>query len=223
MWTGPSGGRRRRAFLWALSLALVLVPSLRAGLLSGQTMLGVRLGASVASLSDAEESGVGSRTGLAASILLETPVSPAFSLRGEAAYVAKGASFEDATLELDYVELSAYLKTGTSGTPSIHVFAGPAVGVNASCRVSADLVADIVSTLFTGTGVEEGPCDALGAEIVVETFDFGAKAGAGVAMRIGESSRLSLDVAYALGLRDVRGGDKNRALLIQAGAAFPVG
>lgn len=216
----PSRGRKRRILPWALSGALVLAPSLRAGPLSGQTMLGARLGASVSSLAEVDDAGVGNRTGFAAGVFLERPVSPRFSLQAEGAYVQKGASFEDATLELDYVELAAYLKTGTSGRLSVHAFAGPAVGINASCRVSADLIAGIVTQLFGGD-VEEGPCDALDNEIVVETFDFGAKGGVGVA--VGESSRWSLEVAYTLGLRDIRRGDKNRAFLIQAGAAFPVG
>lgn len=216
----PSRGRKRRILPWALSGALVLVPSLRASHLSGQTMLGARLGASVSSLAEVDDAGVGNRTGFAAGIFLERPVSPRFSLQAEGAYVQKGASFEDATLELDYVELAAYLKTGTSGRLSVHAFAGPAVGINASCRVSAHLIAGIVTQLFGGD-VEEGPCDALDNEIVVETFDFGAKGGVGVA--VGESSRLSLEVAYTLGLRDIRRGDKNRAFLIQAGVAFPVG
>ncbi len=199
----------------------MLAPSLRASPLSGQTMLGARLGASVSSLADVDDAGVGNRTGFAAGIFFERPVSPRFSLQAEGAYVQKGASFEDATLELDYVELAAYLKTSTSGRLSVHAFAGPAVGINTSCQVSADLIADIVTTLFTGDGVEDGACDALDNEIVVETFDFGAKGGVGVA--VGESSRWSLEVAYTLGLRDVRRGDKNRAFLIQAGAAFPIG
>ena len=208
---------------WAPRATFALVLSLVAGPLCGQTMLGVRGGASIASLSQNDDSEPESRTGVAVGMLLETPISQALALRAEGAYVQKGASSDDATLELDYVEFSALLKTGTSGTPSIHVFGGPAVGINTSCRVSAHVIADIVDRLFGSSGIEEGPCDALSEEIVVETFDFGAKVGAEVAMRAGESTRLSLELAYTLGLNDLDGGTKNRTFLIQFGAAIPVG
>ncbi len=85
------------------------------------------------------------------------------------------------------------------------------------------MIADIVDRLFGSSGIEEGPCDAPSEEIVVETFDFGAKVGMEFAMRAGESTRLSLELAYALGLADLGGGAKNRTFLIQAGAAIPVG
>ena len=215
---GSRHSRGRLPAILALAVSLLAAPPL-----CGQVMLGVRGGASIANMSQNDESGAGSRTAFGAGLFLEAPVSPILRFQVEAAWVQKGASSEDTTLELSYVEFSALLKASTSGTPSVHVFAGPAVGINTDCRVSAHLIADIVEEIF-GNDIEEGPCDAVSDGVAIETLDFGARGGAGVAMQAGRFT-LSFELSYTLGLKEIRGEtrDKNRAFLIQTGMAIPVG
>lgn len=183
-------------------------------------LVGVRGGASMAS-STTSGAEIESRVGFAAGVFVELPILQLVAFQAEGTFVQKGAAVSDgsasATVELDYIELSALLKGGTGGSPSIHFFAGPTVGFNATCRVSAE-----VGGVRASTG-----CDSLAddAQLTVKTLDLGVKGGAGVAVQVDESAQLLLEAAYTLGLTEIADGDggKNRALLIQAGFAILVG
>ena len=176
--------------------ALVAAP------LSGQTMLGVRGGASVAQVSPTD--GAKGRTGFSVGAFVEVPISSPVAVQGEVAFVQKGNAAGEGIDEIDYFEFSVLLKAGASGMPSVYAFAGPTVAVSPTGPFEA-----VISDIF--------------GEEPIDSSDFGIKGGAGVATMIGESVRLSLELAYALGLKDIGGGRKNRALLVQAGMAFSVG
>lgn len=176
--------------------ALVAVP------LSGQTMLGVRGGASVAQVSATD--GAKGRTGFSVGVFVEVPISSPVAVQGEVAFVQKGNAAGQGIDEIDYFEFSVLLKAGASGMRSVYAFAGPTVAVSPTGPFEA-----IISDIF--------------GEEPIDDSDFGIKGGAGAATMVGESVRLSLEVAYALGLKDIGGGRKNRALLVQAAMAFSVG
>lgn len=176
--------------------ALVAAP------LSGQTMLGVRGGASVAQVSATD--GAKGRTGFSVGAFVEVPISSPVAVQGEVAFVQKGNAAGEGIDEIDYFEFSVLLKAGASGMRSVYAFAGPTVAVSPTGPFEA-----VISDIF--------------GEEPIDSSDFGIKGGAGVATMIGESVRLSLELAYALGLKDIGGGRKNRALLVQAAMAFPIG
>lgn len=191
-----SGLRPSATGFCVLAAALVAVP------LSGQTMLGARGGASVAQVSATD--GAKGRTGYSVGVFLEVPISSPVAVQGEVAFVQKGNAAGEGIDEIDYFEFSVLLKAGSSGMPSVYAFAGPTVAISPTGPFDA-----VISDIF-------------GEEPIADS-DFGIKGGAGVATMIGESVRLSLELAYALGLKDIGGGRKNRALLVQAAMAFPVG
>lgn len=183
-------------------LAVLATAALAGAPLSGQTMLGVRGGASVAQVS--ATGGAKGRTGFGVGVFVEVPISSPVAVQGEVAFVQKGNTAGEGIDEIDYFEFSALLKAKSSGTPSVYAFAGPTVAVSPT-----------------------GPFDAVISDIFgdepIDSSDFGIKGGAGAATMVGESVRLSLELAYALGLKDIGGGRKNRALLVQAAIAFPIG
>lgn len=207
-----------KKFWLPLLLALATLPAADPAV--GQ-LVGVRGGASIASSSTTPGAEIESRVGFAAGVFVELPILQLVAFQAEGAFVQKGAAVSDGsartTVELNYIELSALLKAGAGGSPSIHFFAGPTVGFNATCRVSAE-----VGGVTASTG-----CDSLAddAQLAVKTLDLGVKGGAGVAVQVGESAQVLLEAAYTLGLTEIGDGDgsKNRALLIQAGFVIWVG
>ena len=201
--------KTRTAAPWTFAL----VAQLAAAPLAAQTLVGVRGGANIANVSDAGETK--SRVGLAAGAFLEVPVSPAVAVQLEGGYIQKGIGESGAlaeALELNYVDFGVLLKAGmtagAAGTSRLYVFAGPTLGISVTCRHSG---------LVLWGGRSSGDCDN-------KTVSFGAKGGVGVATQVGESVRLSLDMAYGSDLTNIfEGGNKNRGFLITAGAGFPLG
>lgn len=189
---------------------------------ASQTTLGVRGGVNIASLSgDASE--LDSRTALNVGATAHFPLSENLGLLVGGFYSQKGGSESEdgvtATFELDYIEFPVLLRYDfpSAGSASFHVAAGPAVGVEIGCAVSA-----------SGQGQSASfDCDQFG-EVGLETssFDFGLVGGAGVDFQASEGLIVTLDAMYNLGLANIddSGGDaSNRTIMLQAGVAFPVG
>ncbi len=96
------------------------------------------------------------------------------------------------------------------------IFAGPALGLEVSCKVSGE---------EAGFSVE-GDCEDFGAE--TKSIDFGVFFGAGIDIAVGNGD-ITLDALYNLGLTNINdvAGDPfdvtNRNIQVRAGYAFRVG
>ena len=191
-----------------LALAMSLVAAWSSPRPVAGQLVGVRTGVSITNIAITASEEIAdelppqpdSRVGLAIGIFYEVPTSGALGFQVEAAYVQKGISEDNLSYNQDYLEFSPLGKISTGGARSMHIFAGPTLGV---------LLSDD----------EDG--EAAGV-------DFGVKGGAGVAMLL-TNTRLSLELSYLLGLsRRLSDPDpdvttNHRAFLIQAGVAMPIG
>lgn len=197
------------------ALILVAAPA------TAQTTLGLKGGIGFAT-AHIEDSGVeeGSVSGVVAGVDLGVPVSGAFGLRFTGSYAQKGGSgtAEDATvtLNIDYFQLAARARIGTSGDGvSAGLLAGPWAGYRLSCEASGALEGLTISS----------PCDDPNfADLDIETMDFGVAFGGSFGFPLAGSLRLEFDALYSLGLATIDNGDtKTRHLTIQTGLAFPIG
>ncbi len=190
-----------------LALAMSLVAAWSSPRPVAGQLVGVRTGVSITNIAitapeefrdDIEQPD--SRVGLAIGIFYEVPTSGVLGFQAEAAYVQKGIGEDNLSYNQDYLEFSPLGKISTGGARSMHIFAGPTLGV---------LLSDD----------EDGEASGV---------DFGVKGGAGVAMLL-TNTRLSLELSYVLGLSrrasdpDPDWTTKHRAFLIQAGVAMPIG
>jgi hypothetical protein len=205
-----------RRLLAATTLTLALaVPA------SSQTTLGVRGGVNFASLSG-DVGDVDGRTALNVGATAHFPLSDSgLGLLIGGFYTQKGASESaqglTATVELDYVEIPVLLRYDfpSQGSASFHAAAGPAVGFEVGCSVSAD----------DGGTSASVDCDEAG--LSTTSVDFGLVGGLGVDFRVSEGLIVTVDGMYNLGLTNIADSDeddvKNRVFMLQAGVAFPVG
>jgi hypothetical protein len=193
-----------------------------------QTRIGFRAGATISNLSiDDAEGGFDpdSRTGFMAGAFLEMPLSGNISFQPGASYVRKGAEESEAGttvgIELSYFEIPLLLKYGfpSSGPVGVHLYGGPALAFEASCKVKVE------GGSFEGSvDCDEGgdPDD----EVLTKSFDMGAMLGGGLSFGMGGATAL-VDVFYNLGLVNIsdqgEGTAKNRAIYLTAGLSFPVG
>ncbi|WP_420635651.1 porin family protein [Candidatus Palauibacter sp.] len=206
-------------------IVVSLLPLLVAAPLMGQTMVGIRAGLSRSTVSHEAFPDLGldtHRTGFTAGVDVGLPVSNALEVRVGGAYVQKGLSVEESIgrvgLEMDYLQLSALARVGTSreGPLSLGVLLGPWTAFHLSCDASVSL--DIPEF---GSINESGSCGD-GAK----SMDFGIAAGGGAELAVSESLRLALDVVYSIALSDFAeggGAGKHRNLAVQAGVVIPFG
>lgn len=195
---------------------------------AAQVELALRGGVAMATLAtDTDRTGFdGSRRGLVAGASLTLPVAQRFGIRAEGRFAQKGATGStstefgqlDATVELDYVELSALFEATVSpdGPVSLHFLAGPAVAHQLKCTI----VAKTQNITLSRT------CDEDGNELNVASWDFGVAAGAGVEVGIFAGLRLGAEGLYTLGLSRLTDDPedlRNRTLLLQAGLVVPFG
>ena len=215
----------------------------------GQPTVSVQAGASFATwggndAKELEEIGFdhGYRTGVAIRASSVLPLSDLLGLQIGAAYVQKGTftqmradnSYFELTADMDYLESPVLLKISPQleGPLSPYVTAGPAFSFALNCRVNSSVMVSLPD-LVTGENVtvnesESGECE----EDEFKTFDFGAKAGAGLAFAVSPSWSLTLDFMYNYGLTSITKTDddlveqtkdtKNRAFAILVGVAFPI-
>lgn len=160
--------------------------------------------------------GYGWKGGVSGGGFAVAQVAQHLAIQIEALFAPKGTTletgFDEVTskLSLDWLEIPVMARAFGSLAPnrSLHVFAGPYVGM----RVNAKAETRVSGTI--SSGVREDVSDEF------RFFDFGFALGAG--MDIGR--RLVVDGRYSWGLRDVEKTDeavyKNRALTILAGVRF---
>ncbi len=125
-----------------------------------------------------------------------------------------------AGLELTYVEVpvlaTIIFPTGPASKVAPFIFAGPAIGIEVSCKVKAE-----------GLGVSASvDCDE--GDLATKSVDIGAMFGGGLKFETGPAS-VVLEVAYTLGFVNIddtpMGADeiKNRNLSFSVGLMFPLG
>jgi hypothetical protein len=189
---------------------------------------GVKAGVDFANLGgDAEqllEASLKSKTGFSAGAFFGFDLHRMFRLQIEGQYVQKGTKAEDqgvdVKIKLDYVEFMVPLTLliPTEGPVTPRLYAGPAVGIEASCK-------------FSGTegGITvDVDCDSdeIGAQ--TKSVDFGVFFGGGVDFAVGPGA-LTLDVLYNLGLTNINDvpdapeSIKNQNIQVMAGYAFMLG
>lgn len=187
---------------------------------------GVKAGVDFANLGgDAEqllEVSLKNKTGFSAGAFFGFDLHEMFRLQIEGQYVQKGAKATeqgvDVKVKLDYFEfmvpLTVLIPTQSSVTPRF--YAGPALGIEASCKFSGE---------ESGTSVD---IDCSELEVATKSVDFGVFFGGGVDFSAGPGA-LTLDVLYNLGLSDINdvqgvdGSIKNKNIQILAGYAFMIG
>ncbi len=183
--------------LAALFVAVVACPSEAQNLSAG-----VKGGIDFANLgADAEdlfETSLKSKFGYSGGAFFAIDVHEMFRLQFEGQYVRKGASAEeegvDIDLKLDYIEfmVPATLLIPVENSPlAPRIYAGPALGIEASCKISGE---------EGGVSVDVD-CEEFGAE--TKSIDFGVFAGAGLDIAVGTSGAITLDVLYNLGLTNI--------------------
>lgn len=180
--------KRVMFFLVAAAIVVALAaPTFAAGKIG----FGGKAGISISKITGDDADGLDSRTGFAIGGYLEFPVSPSVAFRPEAMYIQKGAKEDllgvDMTFELDYIEVPLLLvvkiPTETGGvTPEF--FAGPAIGMNMTAKVSGEYQGDSESIDIDNA----------------KSMDLGVTFGGGAAFKVGAANKLTIDVRYTLGL-----------------------
>ncbi len=146
------------------------------------------------------------KMGFAFGLAAELPLGESgLVLQPEVLYVMKGAKTEfpemvaegyDITLEVkhDYIEIPVLIKynVATQGGIAPSFFAGPIAAFNVSAKMEWDGVPAEASDELPDGDIEN-----------VKSVDFGVTFGAGFGMAVGESSKLTFDVRYTLGMADM--------------------
>jgi hypothetical protein len=189
------------------------------------TQLGVVGGVNLATLSveDPEGIDIGTKLGLNFGARLSATFSPKFGVILGALYSQKGMSTTEDGVDVDfkfnYIDFPLLaqfiIPTSETGKVSVHLAAGPAVGLKVSCKFAGEQ---------DGTSVSVD-CSDVGADI--KSVDLGVMGLVGIDVLAGPGSVI-FDVAYNFGLTNVNdtgegGSVKNRNLYIMAGYQFPLG
>lgn len=189
-----------------------------------QLSAGVKAGVGIANLGgDAEqlfETSLKSKLGFAGGAFLGVDLHENFRLQFEGQYVMKGAKAEeqgvDVKLKLDYIELLVplTLMVPVEGNVSPRFYAGPALGLEVSCKLSGE---------EGGVSVDVDCADA-GAD--TKSIDIGVFFGGGVDLAVGTGA-ITLDALYNLGLTNINDtagttdlSAKNQNIQIMAGYRF---
>lgn len=195
--------------------------------------LGAMAGLNFATMSLEGLTGNGSKEGLLVGGFVAVRVHRLFLLQPELLYTRKGTDLSPVIADLAqdtslggnvgfaYLELPVLLRltpvTAARVRPS--VFAGPVVGIEVSCRVTAREGALIADESCSRVGFETSTTD-LG-------FVIGGRAEIGIAPSVGGSGALFLELRYTHGLRNVNTLDdaearswRHRVVTLGLGARF---
>ena len=205
--------------LSAVALVAVAATANAAGMYGG-----IKAGANFANASDIDNSST--RTGFQGGLFVGKDVSPQFGFRVEGLWVQKGATYDETvdlgsgpeTIEVkakfDYIEFPVLFvyNLSNSETMGFNVFAGPTFGFNIGANLEAEG--------FDDQDVKDD----------VESFEFGAAIGAGLAKKMASGKSIGLDARYTLGAtgtaKDVADGQdnpKNRGIGLMAFFQVPLG
>lgn len=218
-----STGPKDRSEYLIVAVALALAVSAGPGSAAAQMTIGAKGGVNLATASVSvagSDLTPGTRTAFHGAAVIGMQVGTGFAVEGQVRFAGKGfdpgetGSGVETGLSMDYVEFPILATFTFPRDPSLlaaRVFAGPSVGLRASCNL--DALAD--QTGFTD-------CDG----DLSKTFDFSAVFGAGIKVGRGLGGFV-LDVSYDWGFLDITSGDQNaslynRNLLVSAGFIVPI-
>ena len=197
---------------------------------TGQTTLAFKAGAGMSRIAfiGVEFAEGKPRAGRTVGASLTVPVSSRLGIELWGAFTQRGATITifqvgEISYRLNYVQLSALGKATVPGEAervSLHLFAGPAVGLETSCEGT------FTSALLPTASVEE--CDGDRLNTPSTSLDFGVVGGVGIHFALADWVGFSLDLLYTLGLRSTYDGEldrasKNRDITVQAGLVLPIG
>ena len=221
------------------SLKTVLVPALLIALpaMSSGQSIGVRGGLSIASVGGNDAADTGSTKGASVVAFYNIPlpgilgaqIGVGFTQRGFTRTVfgltaagrrALAESSVEGTVVVSFAEVPLLLTLSpvSFGNLGFNLSVGPVVGLMTGCNVS-----------FTdGSASRTFKCTDQLAGLRPNSFEVGARVGAGMGLGLTENASLLLDVFYTLGLTKVeRSGVnddiKNRSFSILLGTSFSVG
>lgn len=186
--------------------------------------LGVVAGANIFTFGGSDASGVTSRTAFYAGAALTIPLGANAFVEPQLLYSAEGAKMTvfDSTLatnvtgtfKLAYLRVPVLfgLNFGSAGGVRPRIYAGPAIGIKASCNLEASAM---------GTSVSSSCTDV---DLKMKGVDLGVTGGGGATIPVGRGT-ISVDARYTLGLTDVYDAlnMKNKGFSIGAGFTFPLG
>lgn len=183
---------------------------------------GIKAGANFGDMSDIDNTSM--RTAFQGGLFVGKDISEEFGFRVEGLWVQKGATADidygtpigvvETTLKLDYIEFPILFVLNLAAGESLgfNLFAGPTLGFN------------------IGADSEAEGFDSVDIKDDVESFEFGAAIGAGIAKEMASGKSIGLDVRYSLGatsvFKDVESGDpdpKNRGIGLMAFFQIPLG
>ena len=214
-----------KRFLLSSSLAVLLVAFVASPGLAQKLSAGVRGGVSIANLTGDDISDSSSKLGFVGGAFLGVDLHKYFRIQFEGQYVQKGAEDEEdgatVKINLNYIEFMVpfTLTIPTNSAIAPRLYAGPALGIEASCSVSVE------GTFLGETLDESADCDDDADASARKSTDFSVFFGGGVDIAVG-SGAITLDVLYDLGLSsidDTPGEDfdvKNKNILVMAGYRF---
>ncbi len=213
-----------KRFLLSSSLAVLLVAFVASPGLPQSLSAGVRGGVSIANLTGDDISDASSKLGFVGGAFLGVDLHEYFRIQFEGQYVQKGAEEAEGTgkVNLNYIEFMVpfTLTIPTNSAIAPRLYAGPALGIEASCSVSVE------GTFLGETLDESADCDDDADASARKSTDFSVFFGGGVDIAVG-SGAITLDVLYDLGLtnlNDTPGEEdfdiKNKNLLVMAGYRF---
>jgi len=187
---------------------------------AGDMAFGIKGGVNLAKIYGDDVESADTRTAGVGGIFLMYAVSDNFAIQPEVLYSMKGAKESgseegveySSTMKLNYIEIPVLFKLifPLEGNVTPCIFAGPAVGINLSAKVSSEVL---------GVEVEMDVKDQ------TKSTDFGVVFGGGMAFAAGSGS-VVLDARYTLGLTSIddtedSGDVKNGAISVMVGYAFP--
>jgi len=211
-----------RTAFYAVALCVSIAPGVAAQGAAKSIGFGVVGGAAFSKPAGEDAGGtdigpfVNTYTAFAAGGFVRLGISRLFTIQPELLYIQKGAKFLDdagapaGRLKVGYVQIPVLVQvripTGPAGFVSPHVYAGPAVGFKAGCKLREE----------TGTGYTS--CEDGGQKL--KGSDFSVVFGGGV-----DIGRAVIDVRYDYGfskLEDISppSNVKNRTLYLLAGWRF---
>lgn len=171
---------------------------------------GVKAGLGMANLSgdgwDVASEGIGTeidnkfKMGFGVGVMVQIPLGEGgLLLQPEAMYVMKGAKLEfpeaeaegfdiTAKAKIDYIEVPILVKYAfpTEGNIAPSIFAGPAVAFN-------------IGSKFESEGADADELES-GDIYNQKSIDFGIMFGGGLEFKVGEKSKLAIDLRYTMGL-----------------------
>ena len=213
-----------KRFVLSSSLAALVVAFVASPGLAQSVSAGVKGGISIANLTGDGIEDTSSKLGFVGGAFLGVDLHEYFRIQFEGQYVQKGFEEEEqgvtVKFKLNYIEFMVplTLTIPIENSPiAPRLYAGPALGIEASCKLSGE---------EGGISVDID-CDDLlleGDAVETKSTDFSVFFGGGVDIAVG-SGAITLDVLYDLGLSSIDDSPleedvKNKNLLILGGYRF---